>query len=107
MVNMSAKVEEEAQNGLVSIVFTSLLVPYRWNRRGGIDFLAVCQSIRPSVSLYVSPLSVRPLGFPNFSQSSFEILTWNLENESIRVQKNWGQILEIKLKISCSIILYA
>ena len=36
---------------------------------GTLGFLAVCPS--------VSPLGVRPLGFPNFSQSSFEILTWN------------------------------
>ena len=49
-------------------------------------FLAVCHSVRPSVCpsvrqsvrQSVSPLGVRPLGFPNFSQSSFEILTWNL-----------------------------
>ena len=39
---------------------------YRFPRR-----LSLCPSVCPSVS----PLSVRPLGFPNFSQSSFEILT--------------------------------
>ena len=53
---------------------------------GTIGFLAVCHSVRPSVhpsvrpsvSQSVSPLGVRPLGFPNFSQSFFEILTLNL-----------------------------
>ena len=70
---------------------------------GTIGFLAVCHSVRPSVCLSVrlsvhsvvrlgycftpfqrlwlyngSPLCVRPFGFPNFSQLSFEILTWNL-----------------------------
>ena len=61
-----------------------LLVPYRWNR-GDFRFphrlsvsLSVRMSLRPSVRLSLSPLGVRPLSFPNFSQSSFEILTWNL-----------------------------
>ena len=40
---------------------------------GTLGFLAVCLSVCLSVSL-----SVSPLGIPNFSQSSFEILTWNL-----------------------------
>ena len=61
---------------------TRLLVPYRWNRTGG-DYrfprrLSFCPSVLLSVRQSVSPLGVRPLGFPNFSQSSFEILTWNL-----------------------------
>ena len=44
--------------------------------------LSFCPSVRlsfcPSVSQSVSPLGVRPLGFPNFSQSTFEILNWNV-----------------------------
>ena len=31
---------------------------------------------------------VRPLGFPNFSQSSFEILTWNLVYDFVSFCKN-------------------
>ena len=42
---------------------------------GTIGFLTV----RPSVH----PLDVRPLGFPNFSHSSFEILTWNLVHDFV------------------------
>ena len=53
-------------------VFNVLLVPYRWNR-GTIGFLAVCQSVCPSLCLSVRPLNVSPLGFPVFSQSSFDI----------------------------------
>ena len=56
-----------------------LLVPYRWNR-GDYRFprrLSVSLSVCPSVRLSVRPLGVRPLGFPEFSQPSFEILTWN------------------------------
>ena len=44
---------------------------------------SVCLSVPPSVCPSVSPLSVRQLGFPNFSQSSFEILTWNLVYEFV------------------------
>ena len=40
--------------------------------------LSLCPSVGLSVRPSVSPLGVRPLGFPNFSQLSFEILTWNL-----------------------------
>ena len=43
---------------------------FRFPRR-----LSLCLSVRLSARLSVSPLDVRPLGFPNFSQSSFEILT--------------------------------
>ena len=51
---------------------------------GTIGFLAVCQSVCPSIPppfclsihLSVRSLNVPPLGFPDFSQLSFEILTW-------------------------------
>ena len=57
------------------------LVPTDENRGGDYRFprrLSVCLSVCLSVSPSVSPLGVRPLGFPNCSQSSFAILAWNL-----------------------------
>ena len=67
----------------------SLLVPYRWNR-GDYRFLrllSVSLSVRLSVSqsvrLSVSPLGDRPLRFPDFSRSCFEIFTWNLVYEFV------------------------
>ena len=83
------------------------LVPYRWNRE---DYrfprrLSFCPSVCLSVSPSVSPLSVRPLGFPNFSQSSFEILTWNLVyafgyfmKEKIRDRRKNSSYPEIRVK---------
>ena len=69
---------EIVASGMYHIVFISPL-PVKPGGGGTIGFLAVCHSVRPSVLLSVSqsvsPLGVRPLGFPNFSQSSFEILT--------------------------------
>ena len=66
------------------IIAWLLLVHYRWNR-GDYRFprrlslcLSVRLSVRPSVCPSVSALGVRPFGFPNFSQPSFQILTWNL-----------------------------
>ena len=44
-----------------------------------VSLLSVCPSVCPSVS----PLGVCPLGFPDSSQSSFEILTWNLVYEFV------------------------
>ena len=62
--------------------YNNFISPLPVKPGGTIGFLAVCHSVRPSVHLSVSPsvspLGVRPLGFPNFSQSSFKILTWNL-----------------------------
>ena len=67
----------------------------RWNGGGDYRFPrrpSFCPSVHLSVSPSVSPLGVRPLGFPNFvrplgfpnfSQSSFEILTWNLVCEFV------------------------
>ena len=49
---------------------------------GALGFLAVCHSVRLSVRPSVR-LGVRPLGFPNFSHLSFDILTWNLECEFV------------------------
>ena len=65
-------------SGLVSLVSPLPMKPgdYRFPRRLSVCpsvCLSVCPSVRPSVRQ-----SVSPLGFPNFSQSSFEILTWNL-----------------------------
>ena len=58
-----------------------LLVPYQWNQR---DY-RFCRrlSVSLSVCLSVRPLGVRPLGFPDFSHSSFEILTLNLVYEFV------------------------
>ena len=57
-------------------MLVSFLVPYRWNR-GDYRFPRRL-SVSLSSCLSVGPFGVRQLGFPNFSQSSFEILTWNL-----------------------------
>ena len=42
-----------------------------------------------TVSIHL--LGVRPLSFPNFSQSSFDILTWNLINEFVlpKYRSHW------------------
>ena len=56
----------------------TLISPLPVKPGGTLGFLAVRHSVHLSVSPSVSPLGVRPLRFPNFSQSSFEILTWNL-----------------------------
>ena len=55
-----------------------LVIPYQWKGGGGYRFpqrLSVSLSTVP-IRLSLSPLGVRPLGFLNFSQSFFEILTW-------------------------------
>ena len=45
--------------------------------------------------------NVRPLGFPNFSQSSFEILTWNLVYNLVAFCKNKF----VRTFLSCLVIL--
>ena len=63
-----------------------LLVPYRWNR-GDYRFLrrlSVSLSLRPSVS----PLDVRPLGFPNFSQSSSSEATGSWSSSPLIVSRD-------------------
>ena len=72
---------------------------YRFPRR--LSFCpSVCLSVRPSVCpsvrLSVSHLGVRLLGFPNFSQSSFDILTWNLVYGFVL-----NDIIQIKLLFGC------
>ena len=86
-INVFENVTHDIKKTQICVVF-SFFSPLPVKPGGGGDFrfprrLSLCPSVRLSVSQSVSPLGVRPLGFPNFSLSSFEILTRNLVCEFV------------------------
>ena len=56
----------------------NLLVPYRWNR-GTIGFLAICQSVRPSVCLSAFPSVRQSTWCPSTRFSElFSVVLWDI-----------------------------